>query len=334
LRRTVPAGLVSDELGFLEENDLKSSIPTCPHCGAENRGNLGSDGRVYCEYCDAVLSIESTTGKTRQYAQPASSALTFTNSPSQGLPPEFRRLSRPKVSPSLESSGCGLIFGLFWTLFSAVFVIFGLGFTISSQQEYNRLVQEGISVLADITELEIDDSGDSTSYYVHYQYRARVQGDLSRFEDQDSVSASFFRSLQVGQQIEILYAESDPKVTAIKSEFEPPSLLFSLIFSGMGGLFLLIGLAMIYGAFKAQVQLRQLRSQGRQTQGFVFDRWKDKDSDGDPTYFVAFAFKVNFEIITRAEQNKILYDKCQIGDPLIVRYLSDDPQICQARIER
>jgi hypothetical protein len=321
-------------LGFLEESDLKSSIPTCLRCGAENRGNVGSDGRLYCEYCDAVLPIESTTGKIRQHVQSAFSEPASTNSPAQGLPPEFRRLSRPRVSPSLESSGCGLVFGLFWTLFSTVFVIIGLGFTISSQQEYNRLVQEGISVLAEITELEINDSSDSTSYYVHYQYRARVQGDLSRFEDYDRVSASFYRSLQIGQEIEILYAESDPKVTAIKSEFEPPSLLFSLIFSGMSGLFLLIGLAMMYGAFKAQAQLRQLRSQGRQTQGFVFDRWKDKDSDGDSTYFVAFAFKVDFEIITRAEQNKILYDKCQIGDSLIVRHLPNDPQICQARIER
>ena len=69
-------------------------------------------------------------------------------------------------------------------------------------------------------------------------------------------------------------------------------------------LVLLIGLAMMYGAFKAQIQLRELRAQGRQTQGFVFDHWKDKDSDGDLTYFVAFAFKVNFQIITRAEQNR------------------------------
>jgi hypothetical protein len=320
-------------LGFLEESDLKSSIPTCPHCGAENRGNVGSDGRLYCEYCDAVLPIESTTGKIRQLVQSAFSEPASTNAPTQSLPPEFRRLNRPKVSPSLESSGCGLVFGLFWTLFSAVFVIIGLGFTISSQQEYNRLVQEGISALAEITELEINDSSDSTSYYVHYQYRARVQGDLARFEDYDSVSVSFYRSLQIGQEIEILYAESDPKVTAIKSEFKPPS-LFSLVFSGMSGLFLLIGLAMMYGAFKAQMQLRELRAQGRQVQGFVFDRWKDKDSDGDPTYFVAFAFKVDFEIITRAEQNKTLYDKCQIGDSLIVRHLPDDPQICQARIER
>jgi hypothetical protein len=123
-------------------------------------------------------------------------------------------------------------------------------------------------------------------------------------------------------------------MTVIKSEFEPPSLLFSLTFSGMGGLFLSIGLAMMYGVFKAQMQLRELCAQGRQAQGFVFDRWKDKDSDGAPTYFVAFAFRTNFQIITCAEQNKILYDKYEIGDSLIVRYLPDNPQICQTRIER
>jgi len=314
---------------------MNSPQVTCPQCGAKQQGHIGGDGRVRCEYCGALLPVEALPVKPPTVsAQPSRSSRAVADVPAQGLPPEFRRLNRPKVSPSLESSGCGLVFGLFWTLFSAIFVVAGLGFYISGIQEYNRLTREGIPAWATITELEIDDSGDSTSYYVHYQYRARVQGDLTRFEDQDSVSGSFYRSLQVGQQVEILYAESDPALTAIKAEFEPPSLLFSLIFSGMGSLFVLIGLALMYGALKAQSQLRALRARGRQAQAFIFDRWKDKDSDGDSTYFVAFAFKVDSQTITRAEQNKVLYDKYQVGDSLTVRYLPDDPNTCQPRLER
>ncbi len=314
---------------------MDSWLTHCPQCGAELKKARDGSNPAHCAYCGIPLPVKALPGKPFQVpAQPLRSGRDFADAPAQGLPPEFRRLNRPKVSPSLESSGCSLVFGLFWTLFSAIFVVVGLGFYISGLQEYNRLTREGIPAPATITELEIDDSGDSTSYYAYYQYRARVQGDLARFEDHDSVSGSFYRSLQVGQQVEILYAKSDPALTAIKAEFEPPSLLFSLIFSGMGGLFVLIGLALMYGALKAQAQLRALRDRGRQAQAFVFDCWKDKDSDGDDTYFIAFAFRVDFQTITRAEQNKALYEKYQVGDSLTVRYLPDDPFVCQVRMER
>jgi hypothetical protein len=227
-----------------------------------------------------------------------------------------------------------MIFGLFWTLFSAIFVVAGIWFYISGYMQYNRLVQEGVPAWAVITKLEIDNSDDSTSYYVYYQFRAKANGDVSRFDDHDSVSSSLYNSLKTGQQIEILYAASDPTTTVIKSELKAPNVLFSLAFSGMGGVFVLIGLAMLYGGIKAQGHLRQLRSQGRQARAFLFDRWRDTDSDGDPTYFVAFAFTVDLHIITHAEQNKILYDKYQIGDWLAVRYLPGTPSICQAQVER
>jgi len=307
---------------------------TCPQCGAKQYGIIGSDGRVRCEYCSTPLRVESRSVKSPQLpAQTAFVSQVDETAPSQGLPAEFRQLSRPKSSPSLESSGCGLIFGLFWTLFSFIFVVAGVGFYISGYQKYDRLVREGVPGSATIIKLEIDDSGDSTSYFVYYQFLAAVQGKFSRFDARESVSSAIYRSLKVEQEIEILWAESDPTISTIKAEFKPPDLLFSLIFSGMGGLFVLIGLAVMYGSLKAQGQLRDLRARGREVSGFIFERWKDKDSDGDSTYFVAFAFKVNSQIITRAEQNKALYDRYQVGDSLMVRYLPDDPSVCQARIE-
>ena len=46
----------------------------------------------------------------------------------QGLPAEYRQLKRPKPSAPLANSGCSLVFGLFWTLFSAIFVVAGVTF--------------------------------------------------------------------------------------------------------------------------------------------------------------------------------------------------------------
>ncbi len=107
------------------------------------------------------------------------------------------------------------------------------------------------------------------------------------------------------------------------------SLAAMALASGLGGLFVLIGLGMLYGGLKAQGHLQELRSQGRQARAFIFDRWQDKDSDGDPTYFVAFAFTVGQQIITHAEQNSKLFQKYRIGDTVTVRYIPNQPTICQ-----
>lgn len=69
----------------------------------------------------------------------------------------------------------------------------------------------------------------------------------------------------------------------------------------------------------------------------IFDRWTDKDSDGDATYFIAYAFQVNQPgrgsvTVTRAEQNKQAYERYQVGGSIPARYLPDDPDICQLQI--
>jgi hypothetical protein len=224
---------------------------------------------------------------------------------------------------------------LIWTLFSSIFVIAGVGFFFNEQNVYTRLSKEGLPATATITQLEVDDSGDSTSYLVYYQFRAPVNGDLSRFEDHESVSSSLYSSLTVEQQIEILYAASDPSLSAIKAEFGPPSIWFSLAFVGMGGLFVLIGLGLLYSAVRGMYQSNLLRSDGQPARAYVFDRWTDTDSDGDTTYFVAFAFKTSSgQLISHAEQNQKLYQKYQVGDSLEVRYLPNTPSVCITQATR
>jgi len=228
---------------------------------------------------------------------------------------------------------------LLWTIFSAFFMVFGVGGFIKESNEYNRLSTEGVSASAAVTQLRVDDSGDSTSYYVHYQYTGLVSGDPTRFDASDSISSSLYRSLKVGQAIEIIYAASDPALSAVQTEFGPPNLLLNLGVAGIAGLFILIGLVLLYTGSKTMNQLSQLRAHGRQTEAVVFDRWKEKDSDGDPTYLVAFAFKVptpngGQRVISHAEQNVSLYKKYNIGDAFTIRYLPEDPSVCQPRIER
>lgn len=37
--------------------------------------------------------------------------------------------------------------------------------------------------------------------------------------------------------------------------------------------------------------------------------------------------------VSRAEQNKDIYDRYQVGDSVLVRYLPDNPNICRLDIE-
>lgn len=232
-----------------------------------------------------------------------------------------------------------LIFALFWTLFSAMFLVLGMGTYIRDSIAYNRLSGEGVTATAVITGLEFFEGDDSHRYYVHYQFRASIQGDTANFQGSDEVSSAFFSRLEVGQTIGVLYWPADPSLSAVKAELRPASMTLLLCFGGMGGLFTLIGLVMIFSSIVGIVNTIRLRLGGQVAQGSVFKKWTETDSDGDTTYFIAYAFKAEIpgkgiQYIPHAEQNKKLYDYVPVGGALIVRYLPDDPQICQARIER
>ncbi|MFZ6026818.1 MAG: DUF3592 domain-containing protein [Chloroflexota bacterium] len=311
---------------------MNQPLTHCPQCGAAIKKTLsGSPER--CTHCGSFLPRQEKTTPPRP--TPAQvQTLTPTPAAASPLPPEYSRLPRPKPTGLRESVGCILIFGLIWTLFSAIFPVVGVGVFISEQAKYNQLSREGVTAKGMITELDIDNSGDSTSYYVSYQFTASINGDPTQVQARESVSSSLYNDLETGQKIDVLYAASDPNLSTLKAEFAPPNLLFSLFFVGFGGLFVLFGLGMMYGGVKAMRELNQLRSSGRQVQGIIFDRWQDTDSDGDPTYFVAYAFKVGpaQQIVTAAEQNKKLHQKYQIGDSVTVRYVPSQPTICQVRL--
>jgi len=311
---------------------MNQSFTSCRQCGAAIR--LPSNNS-HCEYCGAPLQ-PITSGiqpplPVQQTAQPSSNASL--------TPLEISSLKRPRATSPLEGSGCALIFGIGWTLFSLVFVFIGIGGLVSEYLNYFRLQREGVGTTAMIVEMEVDDGDDSTTYYVYYQFTGVANNEAVKIEDRDTVPYLLYSTLKVEQRIEILYASSDPTLTAIKADFHPPNPLLPLLFSGMGILFTAIGGAMVNGGIRGQHHLNRLRDSGRQIQGVIFDHWEDKDSDGDATYFVAYAFKVQArggsgKIISKAEQNRSAYQKYRIGESVLVRYLPDDPTVCQLRLNR
>lgn len=232
-----------------------------------------------------------------------------------------------------------LYFALIWTIFNTSFLFSGVWSYFRDTMNYNRLASEGLPATALVTRLEVESGDESNSYYVYYEFRAKIQGDPTRFQGVDEISGDYYVQLSVGQEIPIVYLPSDPNRSAVKAEFGPPSVFALVCPGGMGGVFTLIGLALLFSSITSLVNVNRLRASGRPAQALIFDRWTDKDSDGDTTYCIAYVFEANLPdgrriTVTRAEQNRHAYERYQIGDSAPVRYLPEDPNVCQLNIEK
>ena len=120
-----------------------------------------------------------------------------------------------------------------------------------------------------------------------------------------------------------------PVVLAMGIWIIPGAGRFALATGGM--LLLLVILQVPREIYLAKFQ-QKMHQHGRQTSGVIFDRWTDKDYEGDTAYFVAYAFQAEsadgvLTTVTRAERNQKLYERYQVGDVIAIRYLISDPSV-------
>ena len=239
---------------------------------------------------------------------------------------------RPKPAEAPLAGLMPFLFGIPWTIFSLVFLFMMIETGVQDQKQYNKLTSEGVTAQAVITKLEIDDSDDSTTYFVYFRFTAPSNGAIKTFEHYDKVSQSLYKLFQTGDKVEIIYAASDPNFSQIKAQFGSPSLFLPLVGGGVSLLFVVVGLSMLIFGFLGVERFLQLRSEGQLAHATIFDRWEKTDSDGS-SYFVAYAFKVSSrqtgqQIISNAEQSLQAYKKLGIGSKVKIKYLPTNPQIC------
>jgi hypothetical protein len=290
---------------------------TCPRCGAD----LTTQNS--CDYCGTDLATNPTPATNPiSTRHPASKPVSI-------LPAELSNLKRPKTTGmSSLNSLFTLLFAIPWMLcISLSFLVLGFHF-LNSLITYVRLSNEGVTVRGNVTNLEMDDSGDSTSYDVYYRFSVPVNGDWITIEDQDSVSKSVYSKLETGGSVGVIYAKSDPETSAVRLNWAPPDFwaplfVFTFEFIGLafGGWLLNIGI-------KAGKNNLNLHSKGKETAAIVFDRWEESGSDSS-SYYVAYAYRVpgfGKQIFTNAELSSDAYQKLKIGDTVSARYLPDHPQ--------
>jgi hypothetical protein len=176
--------------------------------------------------------------------------------------------SRPQFN---SQSGC---LALFFCFFAAIGLVFTL-LVISDIISTLRLSLSGAVGQAVIVDTEIDDSGDSTSYVLVYEYR--VAGQV--YTQRDTVDRNRYVSTDIGDSVEILYLPTQPTDSRLGSE-RPVFRWLWLVIVLTGGFAVGGGMAVRHYWRLARKE-QQAAARGARIDGRVISAQQEKDSDGD-----------------------------------------------------
>lgn len=186
------------------------SLTACPRCGAQLEGQV-----TYCPVCGINLSLYLEP----PHHHPSVGANAQAHDSASSVPFDYRRLSRPSVVDApLSKARHSIRVAFLWTLGSTLLLLVSIWHLLSDMRDYNRLVNEGVTVQAIITRLEEDDDGDTVSYSLYYQFEAPFRGEIKRFQRSQDIPFELYNRLKVNQRIEVIYWPKDPKVSSLKSE--------------------------------------------------------------------------------------------------------------------
>ena len=242
------------------------------------------------------------------------------------------RRPKPYQPPHVFNSGCLLVFGLFWTSFSLVFVVVGLGSAAAEWSTYTVLRENGVSTEAEIVSRRINEDSDGDTYYVTYTYTAPLpQGDRDTFTREEQVSRKEYQTMRPGTNVNIRYAANHPATARLTDTSRAVAIILPIVFGLFGGIFTLVGIVLVSAGVKSMTQARQLAYLGVTTQAHIIERWTDADSDGDTTYCVSYRFTApGYPEIIKAEYNRKAYDL--LDDTVMVRYVRNQPDICRLEL--
>lgn len=243
-------------------------------------------------------------------------------------------LSRPSPHrPPGGEGGCGLLFGLGWTGFSLIFVIIPIAIFIAEWQTANLLRTTGVTTEAVVVSRRIDEDSEGDTYYVTYRYWVPIKGDQMALTHEESVGHDRYQELPLESTLPVRYSATDPTLVRLEGRSRTLEIVLLSCMLLMGALFVAIGAWLVYssgqGIFRAQLLVRR----GQLAAGRVTHCWVKTDSDGDREYCVGYRFAPpgEPEVIT-AEYNRKAFDALQVGDPVQVRYLPGQPEICALKL--
>ena len=227
-------------------------------------------------------------------------------------------LDGTKRRPQFNSQhGC---LGLFASFFALVGFLLTLG-VIQNIGLTLQLSMSGVVGQAVITDMQIDDSDDSTTYELVYEYRAIGQVYIQR----DSVERDVYNATGMGERIDILYLPTEPSVSRVGSE-RPFFQWNWLVILLSGGFMVGGGLSVAY--FWKQLRKEQrVTANGIRVEGYVIEAREKKDSDGDLWLTLGYELLSPISsVVLRGEQTIRIYHQRALpkrGSPVVVLYADD-----------
>jgi hypothetical protein len=236
----------------------------CRFCGSEN----ASPAATTCPQCGAT---RSSTDSTTQVTS------------GQKHAPEAVFLLDPDNKPFLQGKRRPSSIAWFPTIILGIMVVAGLLFVVFALREFVVYFQltQGTVTTAEISQRDIDDEGDSTSYSVHFRYQVAGEG----YETRQIVSRDVYNRTEVGSRVEVIYAPSDPATAKMNGTNEPPWLLTGFVFC-WNGFILTIVISLVMHYLKRSRLLRE----GKLLYGEIVKATFRTDDDNDVHVTVEYGF--------------------------------------------
>lgn len=175
----------------------------------------------------------------------------------------------------------------------------------------------GVVVQGVVTDKEESHRGDDNFYALTYSYSAEGVELPKEFTIQDSVSASLYRSKDMGGPISIVYDSRDPRISKIEGTGEN-NWIGSI---GAGVMLMFLCLLGLQTAKKIGVA-KELEERGLKTQGKIFEKWVESE-DEKSSYYIAYQYASQKGMVPLSRKE---YNRLQTGDVIDVLYLPNEPE--------
>jgi len=225
----------------------------------------------------------------------------------------------PTASPRLALLLClALVLDLLITSGAAAF------FQRRNIRTAELLRREGVVTRATVVDLEIIGGGeDGDTYHVTYSFVSRPgRAEEREVTIRDGVSRDVYKQLEQGGRVEVIYAPSDPEVVRITADYDVASNDYRPTI--VGAMVVLPTLGALAWFFTRYRRGARLDEEGVTATAEVLDLYEDTGGEVS-SYYIAYRLPGGdpFRHTVRAS----VYRRLQVGSPVTVRYLPDDPRV-------
>jgi hypothetical protein len=291
---------------------------TCNLCNTVN------DGGEMCRNCGAQRpAMMALSGIDFERSDTAAESIFLANP--RNKPYVSGRSKWLGTAPGEISVGC-------FTLLMLPFIAVGIFLIISAVsewREYTQLTRDGVVIQGTVTDREIDDDDDGTSYYVTYRYIVNERSYTNRV----SVAWDEYNAMEPERRVSIIYSRSEPSISQMGTTPSNSSLLVAMGFGFCWNVYEIFFIIVWLRTSKNPLvgKTRRLAREGRLLHGQVeqCQGYQDKDSDGDTIYKIRLRYKLRIpdgEEVTgeeRVQRSDLRNKPLPVeGTPIAVLYVS------------